>query len=200
MQSGFWWILFSISVYAFIHSVLASHSAKRWVEEKVGAAIYQRYYRLFFSLQAFVLFLPVLAFVFLLPDQVIYRIPRPWVWLTIIIQLGAVYLLLNSIFQTGALRFTGFAQALNIKEANQNLPLIEKGLYRYVRHPIYTCMFVIMWLMPIMTWNVLAVGIGVSVYNVIGAKLEERKLAQEFGQDYLAYKKKTPFLIPWLKF
>lgn len=200
MQTGFWWIIFSIGIYAVIHSLLASHAAKRWVETRVGSGIYQRYYRLFFSLQAFILFLPVLALTVLLPDLGIYRIPRPWVWLTIFIQLGALYLLLNSIFQTGALRFTGFAQAFNINEATRSLPLVERGMYRFIRHPIYTCMFVIMWLMPIMSWNILAIAIGVSVYNVIGARLEERKLAQEFGQDYIAYKKKTPFLIPWLKF
>ncbi|PKN83982.1 MAG: hypothetical protein CVU46_15460 [Chloroflexi bacterium HGW-Chloroflexi-8] len=199
MQSGFWWILFSIGLYGIIHSVLASHSVKRWVEKRVGTNIYQRYYRLFFSLQAFFLFLPILALVVLLPDVAIYRIPRPWVWLTLIIQFGAVYLLLNSIFQTGALRFTGFAQAFNIKGATRSLPLVERGMYRFVRHPIYTCMFVITWLFPIMSWNVLAIALGVSAYNIIGAHLEERKLLQEFGEAYNEYRRKTPFMFPGLK-
>ncbi len=200
MQTGFWWIILSIGIYAVIHSLLASHTVKKWVENRIGSENYHRYYRLFFSLQAFFLFLPVLALTILLPDQRIYRISRPWIWLTLLIQVGAVYLLINSIFQTGALRFTGFAQAFNINEATRTLPLVERGMYRFVRHPIYTCMFVIMWLMPVMSWNILAIAIGVSVYNIIGAKLEERKLSQEFGQDYLEYKRKTPFLIPWLKF
>jgi len=199
MQTGFWWILFSIGLYGVIHSILASHSAKKWVEKWVGAEIYKRYYRLFFSLQAFFLFLPVLALTVLLPDMRIYRIPRPWVWLTIIIQLGAVYLLLNSIFQTGALRFTGFAQAFNVKEAERSLPLVERGLYRFVRHPIYTCMLLITWLFPFMSWNVLAIALGVTIYNIIGAHLEERKLLLEFGEDYLVYRRKTPFMIPGLK-
>ena len=200
MQTGFWWILFSIGLYGIIHSILASHAVKRWVEKRVGTDIYQRYYRLFFSLQAFFLFLPILALTVVLPDEAFYRIPRPWVWLTLIIQIGAVYLLLNSIFQTGALRFTGFAQAFNIKEATRSLPLVERGMYRFVRHPIYTCMLLITWLFPFMSWNVLAIALGVTGYNIIGAHLEERKLLLEFGDAYQVYTSKTPFMIPGLKF
>lgn len=195
-NTGFWWILLALALYGLIHSVLASLAVKRWVAARLGTSAYQRYYRLFFSLQAFFLFLPVLLLAWLLPDQVIYRIPSPWLYLAILLQLAAVWLLLDSINQTGALRFVGFAQALKLDPPQQNLPLVERGMYRFVRHPIYTCMFVIMWLLPVMSWNLLALAIGVSVYNVIGALLEERKLRQEFGTAYDYYRQKTPFMIP----
>ena len=198
-QTGFWWILLSLAMYGLIHSVLASVTVKERVAAKLGKPVYQRYYRLFFSLQAFFLFLPILALAAFLPDRVIYHIPQPWIWLTVAVQLAAVFLLLDSINQTGALRFIGFAQALQMKQGSQKLPLVERGMYRYVRHPIYTNMFVIMWLMPVMSWNLLALAIGVSIYNVIGATLEERKLHQEFGPAYAAYRKTTPFMLPRLR-
>ncbi len=199
MQSGFWWLLLVVAFYALLHSLLASLAAKRWVSDRLGNALYQRYYRLFFSLQAFILFLPVLLLAWLLPDGTIYRIPAPWVYMTLLLQLGAAWLLIDSINQTGALRFIGFAQALKLEPATKRLPLVERGMYRYVRHPIYTNIFVIMWLMPFMTWNLLALAIGVNLYNVIGAQLEERKLLQEFGEAYNQYRRKTPFMVPLLK-
>ncbi len=199
MHTAFWWILASLAIYGIIHSILASNVFKQWVRNWLGSLWYQRYYRLFFSLQAFVLFLPILALFFFLPDQTIYRMPILLRWLTIPIQLLAVLLLLDSINQTGALRFIGIAQAFGLETGNKPLPLVERGMYRYVRHPIYTTMFVAMWLMPVMSWNLLALAIGVSVYNIIGAQLEERKLRAEFGNAYEAYSKKTPFLIPGLK-
>lgn len=199
MQSGFWWILLAVAFYGLLHSLLASLTVKRWVSERLGEHHYQRYYRLFFSLQAFVLFLPVLLLVWLFPDQPLYRIPTPWVYLTLLLQFAAVWLMIDSINQTGAMRFIGFAQAFNLKAERKDLPLVERGMYRYVRHPIYTNIFVAMWLLPVMSWNLLALAIGVSAYNVIGALFEERKLQQEFGAAYERYRQKTPFMIPGLR-
>jgi len=53
--------------------------------------------------------------------------------------------------------------------------------------------------MPVMSWNILALNIGISVYNVLGALLEERKLLSEFGQPYEEYRKRTAFIIPGIK-
>jgi protein-S-isoprenylcysteine O-methyltransferase Ste14 len=47
-----------------------------------------------------------------------------------------------------------------------------------------------------MTVNLLALIVGLSLYLVIGAHVEERKLALEFGQTYREYQKRTPMLIP----
>jgi protein-S-isoprenylcysteine O-methyltransferase Ste14 len=57
----------------------------------------------------------------------------------------------------------------------------------------------LLWLMPMMTWNILALNLSLSAYLVIGAILEERKLVQQFGAAYEAYRSRTPFLIPFMK-
>jgi protein-S-isoprenylcysteine O-methyltransferase Ste14 len=200
MQTGFWWILFALLLYGVIHSILAAHRTKDWVKAWWGERHYNRYYRLFFSMQAVVLFIPVLLLVGLLPDETIYRIPAPWVYLTIGLQIMAVFGILHSIMLTGMLRFTGIQQAIEPARAQKPMKLVIRSLYRWIRHPIYTCMFVFIWLVPVMTWNVLALSIGISVYNILGALLEERKLKSEFGQSYEDYSLQTPFLIPGLKF
>jgi len=55
------------------------------------------------------------------------------------------------------------------------------------------------WWVPVMSWNVLALNIGISVYALLGALLEERKLLSEFGKPYDEYRRRTPFIIPGLK-
>jgi protein-S-isoprenylcysteine O-methyltransferase Ste14 len=198
MQNSFWAIIGAVLLYGVIHSVLAALGFKQWVRRRLGDNAYRRYYRLFFSVQAGVLFLPVLALAALLPDQVIYRIPMPWMVLTILLQVTAVVLLVHSVMLTGALRFIGLAQAADHAQAEKPLPLVVRGMYRWVRHPLYTLTFVFIWLVPQMSWNTLALNIGVTFYTLAGAMLEERKLLHEFGESYAHYRAHTPFLIPGL--
>jgi len=68
-----------------------------------------------------------------------------------------------------------------------------------VRHPLYTAGLIFIWLLTEMTVNRLALNIGLSLYLVIGALYEERKLVLEFGQAYQEYRERTPMLIPWRK-
>ena len=49
-----------------------------------------------------------------------------------------------------------------------------------------------------MTRNLLLLFAALTVYILIGAYFEERKLQRTFGPDYAAYKAKTPFLFPCL--
>lgn len=199
MQTGFWWILLALFIYGLVHSSLAALSTKENVQRWLGLKKYRRFYRLFFSLQAALLFIPVLVLVAILPDQIIYRIPMPWVVFTTLLQIVAVGLMVHSVMLTGAMRFVGLKQAMDPESADQPMPLVRRGMYRYVRHPLYTCTFVFIWLVPQMSWNVLALNIGISIYTLIGAKLEERKLRKEFGQAYEKYRQKTPFIVPGLK-
>jgi protein-S-isoprenylcysteine O-methyltransferase Ste14 len=199
MQTGFWWILLALLLYGVIHSILAAHRTKDWVKGWWGDRNYNRFYRLFFSLQAAILFVPVLLLVVLLPDKTIYRISTPWVYLTIALQILGVFGAIHSIMLTGMLRFTGVQQALDPEQAQKPIKLVNRSLYHWVRHPIYTSMFLFLWLVPVMTWNVLALNLGISVYNILGAMLEERKLKSEFGQSYVAYSRVTPFIIPGIK-
>lgn len=199
MQAGFWWVLLALAIYGVVHSVLAAHRTKALFKNWWGERNFQRFYRLFFSLQAAVLFVPVLLLVVILPDQIIYRIPSPWVFLTITLQILAAAGIIHTIMLTGMLRFTGILQAIDPSQAQKPVALVNRSLYRWVRHPIYTCMFLLVWLVPVMSWNILALNIGISFYNVLGARLEERKLVQEFGNDYEEYRKRTPFIIPGMK-
>jgi methanethiol S-methyltransferase len=135
----------------------------------------------------------------LLPDRLLYRISFPWVLFTLAIQAAAVLGLLHSVRMTGAANFLGLEQVIDPVKAAQPHRMTRTGLYRYVRHPLYTCSILVIWLVPVMTLNILAFNLGATLYMTIGAFFEERKLVREFGEEYEEYRLRTPMLIPGLK-
>ncbi len=194
--SGFIWVILAVAVYGVIHSLLASLEAKALAERWFGPEGH-RLYRLFFNSMAVLTFAPVLLLAWRLPDVVIYRIPLPWVLLTLAVQALAVIGLVVGVGQTGAADFLGLAQLRG--GAAPPHRMVSNGLYRWVRHPLYTCGLAFIWLSPQMSWNLLGLNLGVTAYLVIGALFEERKLLREFGPAYAEYRRRTPMLLPGLK-
>ncbi len=202
LNTGFLWIILSCTVYGVIHSLLASTTMKAHAARIFGQPNYRRFYRLFFVLAAAATTLAVLILVPLLPDQILYRIPAPWRYLTLATQALAALAILVGILQTGALVFLGIRQLLEPGDPRLSPApekLVTNGLYRRVRHPLYTASFLILWLVPVMTWNVLALNLGFSIYMLVGTIFEEQKLVQQFGEAYLEYRQRTPRIIPGLK-
>ena len=197
-------ILAACGLYGLLHSLLASHAAKRLAQMHWGQAA-RRWYRLGYSLLGGLLLLPIFVLVWKLPDRLIYQIPLPWMLLTGLVQLAAAFGLFFGVLQTGGLRFVGLQQALNGGRSEELIAgrskedLVISGLYRWVRHPLYTCGLIILWLTPLMSWNVLALNLGLTAYLWIGIRFEERKLLAEFGQAYADYQRRTPALLPRLR-
>ncbi len=75
-------------------------------------------------------------------------------------------------------------------------PFVVKGPYRLVRHPLYSCMIAMIWLCTDLTADRLLFNVLWTVWIVIGAFLEERDLADVFGDDYRKYREKVPMLLP----
>ncbi len=190
-------ILAAMSLYGLVHSLLASLTVKAWMQRGLGKWA-GRTYRLAYNLFAVVSLLPVLALPALLPDRRLYAIPFPWALLTLAVQGLAVVALLLGLLQTGLWSFLGLSQ-LNGSNPTGPSRLVVRGLYRWVRHPLYSAGLVFIWLTPLMTTNLLAFNLGATVYLIVGALFEERKLMREFGQEYARYRAVTPMLVPWLK-
>lgn len=76
-------------------------------------------------------------------------------------------------------------------------PLTIRGPYRWVRHPLYFFILVMIWSCPDVTIDRLLFNILFTAWIVLGTLLEERDLVAEFGETYLNYQSKVPMLIPW---
>ena len=87
-------------------------------------------------------------------------------------------------------------QALQ-QQSNKNT-LQQKGLHKYVRHPLYLGTLLFIWglfiIFPYL--NNLIACLVITIYTVIGIELEEKKLMEEYGDLYREYSKKVPRLIP----
>lgn len=189
------YILLSLIIWGLIHSVLASHALKAILTRAFGATL-MRGYRFFYNVFAFLTFLPVLYLVSALPDAPLYSVPAPISYVMTLGQGLAAIMLLVGVLQTDTLSFVGLRQFF---EQEKPSPLVTRGLYRIVRHPLYTAGLLFLWLSPQVTVNSFTMYVGATVYILVGAYFEERKLLREFGAAYAEYKSKTPMLIPWLK-
>jgi protein-S-isoprenylcysteine O-methyltransferase Ste14 len=79
--------------------------------------------------------------------------------------------------------------------------VIDTGVFRIVRHPIYLGAILFYLGASLITMSIasaLFILVIIGFYTFIG-RYEERILTEEFGQDYLEYKKKTGMLIPRLR-
>jgi protein-S-isoprenylcysteine O-methyltransferase Ste14 len=179
-------LLIALALWGVVHSILASNFAK----DMLGGA---SFYRLGYNIFAAISFVPILYLMATLPDKAIYQVPAPWSTLMRGGQLLAVLMLFIAFLQTDSLSFVGLRQLFETTGSSQ---LVTRGLYRVVRHPLYTFGLLFIWLSPTVSQNSLTVYIGATLYTLIGAYFEERKLLREFGDSYAEYKKKTPMLIP----
>ena len=72
----------------------------------------------------------------------------------------------------------------------------EQGPYRWVRHPQYFCILVMIWSYPDLTADRLLFNILWSTWIAVGTVLEERDLTASIGRQYREYQSRVPMLIP----
>lgn len=197
-NSGFFWILLAGAIFGPIHSLLATIEIKAKVESWLGEAG-KKYYRFFYVVVASLTTLAYASLVVIFPDKLIYKIPFPYVILTSLLEIGAIVGASRCVLDSRPMSFTGVDVLLNPKLSAPDEKLVTSGFYRLMRHPIYTFSLVTLWLSPIMTWNLLALFLGITAYMLIGSWFEEQKLLRQFGEAYAEYQKKTPAFIPRLK-
>jgi len=157
-----------------------------------------RYYRFAYNVFSVLSFAPILILMAFLSDRMLYQIPAPWIYFFLAGQIGAAIMLIVGVLQTDTLSFIGLRQLIEKEERSSQL--VTKGLYRWIRHPLYTAGLLFIWLTPVMSLNSLILFVALTIYIIVGANFEERKLEREFGSAYIKYKAMTPMLIPRLVF
>lgn len=81
--------------------------------------------------------------------------------------------------------------------------LVTTGPYAYVRNPMLTGVFILLFGLGILFNSVSLVFIFTPIFivlNVLELKaVEEQELEKRFGKEYNGYKKRVPMFTPWLK-
>ena len=78
--------------------------------------------------------------------------------------------------------------------------LVEEGLYRYIRHPMYASLLFLGWgaFLKQITFISVILILLVTAFVVIAARVEERENLAFFGSDYLLYVQRTKMFIPYV--
>ena len=88
-----------------------------------------------------------------------------------------------------------------VTEIREDHKLVTAGPYRYVRHPMYTYIWIWLicqWLI-LSNWVVGVVGfVTWSILFFVRLPDEERMMVEEFGQEYIDYMKRTRKVVPWV--
>jgi protein-S-isoprenylcysteine O-methyltransferase Ste14 len=181
--------------YFVLHSLLAANRLKAFLKAKMGSAA--RYYRLLYNLVATITILPVLLYNALISRHLL--LPASWKdILTVIGLILATYgiLILRMAFRQYSLKdFLGFRQ---VKEGEQEEPFSRDGILAVVRHPLYTGGLLILlgfWIFSPTLANLVTVMM-LTAYILIGIRLEENKLIEQYGEEYRQYQQEVPMLIP----
>jgi protein-S-isoprenylcysteine O-methyltransferase Ste14 len=76
-------------------------------------------------------------------------------------------------------------------------PIAARGPYRWVRHPLYLFVLLMIWSCPDLTPDRLLFNVLFTAWMIAGTILEERDLVAEYGDTYRTYQRSVPMLIPW---
>ena len=183
-------------LYGLIHSLFAANRTKNLFLGFMG--IWFRYYRLIYSTLAVILLMPILWYQSILPQHMMYR-PQPFTILIGLFLAASGIMIVKISFGYYDLReFLGMYQ---VKGLSWEGPLRTEGILSKVRHPLYSgsILGLIGYLIFAPSITNLVMAITLILYFMIGIHFEEKKLIQEFGDQYREYRHRVPSLIPGLK-
>lgn len=191
--------IFFFMIFAAIHSFMASDFFKNRMERYLKKNF--RFYRFIYTVISFITFAPVMLTWMINSGStpIIYSVPQTLHPLLYLIRLAGIGLFVYAAIQTDIFEFIGIRQLQNTMKGKN--VLTTRGAYGIVRHPLYFGGIIVLLTMFRMTkLDAIAVTM-ISIYLVLGAFLEEKRLLVIFGEEYKNYQKKVSMLIPakWLK-
>ncbi len=188
------WLVLGWVAYALLHSLFASLRCKAWVTRHWPA--FAPYYRLAFNLQSTILALPLVWATYAIPGDWLWRWTGWAAWLANGLALSA---LVGFVLSSGTYDMGEFLGTTPWREKRRDAVEHDgfriSTLHRYVRHPWYALGLVLLWTRDMNAPLLVSAG-AVTLYLIVGARLEERKLEAHFGAAYREYRQRVPGLIP----
>lgn len=182
------------TAYFVLHSLLASLRLKRVVQKRWPELMPA--YRLTYNAVSVILLLPLLWWMQQHPGPLIWQWRGGFWWLMNGLALLAIGGFLWSLRSYDGMVFLGWRQWRDRhRTSNDPERLHISTLHRFVRHPWYFFLLVLMWTREIHLAQLCVYGL-VTVYLVVGSWQEERKLIVQYGEAYRVYRSKVPALIP----
>jgi protein-S-isoprenylcysteine O-methyltransferase Ste14 len=180
--------------YFALHSALASLTIKRKVATAWPGLM--PWYRLGFNLLSSLLILPILWLSWLDPGPSLWRWQGAAAWLANGLAIAALLGFWLSLKHYDMQEFLGLRQLRHkVRKIEDQEHLRISPFHRFVRHPWYFFGLVLLWTRD-MSASTLLTSVLVTLYFVIGSRMEERKLLVYHGDAYRRYMARVPALIP----
>jgi protein-S-isoprenylcysteine O-methyltransferase Ste14 len=187
------------AAYCALHSAMISPPVTDALKRGLGDAF--RYYRLFFNAVAVSTLVPLVLWSTSIRGEPFFRWDgalRPFRYallasgLALFVAGGRHYSLA---------RFLGISQLRGASSGSLAAGgrIDSSGILGLVRHPWYTGVLLLIWAQDLDLAR-LVVNAVLTAYIFVGTRLEERKLVREFGEAYVAYRRRVSTFIPlkWL--
>jgi protein-S-isoprenylcysteine O-methyltransferase Ste14 len=188
------------AAYCFLHSFLIS----TWLTNIIARTLknYYAFYRLFYILISLVLLILVINYGNQLDSEIIISYVSPWSVIRLVLMYGSLLMFFWAFFfNYDSLSFFGIRQILNFGKAKKTNPseqIKKNGLLGLIRHPMYLALIIYLWCQTFRLADIV-VNTVLTIYVIIGTKLEEKKLVLEFGDAYVKYQQEVPMIIPFTK-
>jgi hypothetical protein len=192
-------ILFTF--FGFSHSFLASSKIKSNIIKNIGKKI--AFYRLFYNVTSIIIFIALL-YILPRPSLILYDLEFPYDIVIFVIQILGLLGVIWSAGYFDLAEFFGIKQI--VRYLNDEYCLEDKdekkffeinGPLKFSRHPIYFFIIVFLSARPSMNLFYLTLLICIISYFYIGSIYEEKKLVEEFGDQYIIYKNNVPKIVPY---
>jgi protein-S-isoprenylcysteine O-methyltransferase Ste14 len=180
-----------------LHSALISTTVTDFAKKKLGGSF--RFYRLFYNVVSLVTLIPLVYYSHTLREAPIFHWEGPLGIVQVFLLAVSIYLFVAGGRHYSWARFWGISQ-IKAGRAGSSLAdsstFVVSGIHRIIRHPWYLGGILIVWAQD-MSSSTILINMVISVYFMIGAVLEERKLVIEFGEKYREYQRTVSMLFPW---
>jgi protein-S-isoprenylcysteine O-methyltransferase Ste14 len=115
-------------------------------------------------------------------------------WLGIVPSLASLWLFWRTHRELGR----NWSVSLEVRDRHQ---LVTGGVYRYVRHPMYSAFFLwaVAQMLLLPNWVAAFSGIiGFGILYCFRVSREEQLMLEAFGDEYRAYMERTARIVPWV--
>lgn len=188
---AFLWLSFGVG-----HSALADRRLKRPLQRFVGSG-----YRIAYNIVAVAHFAAIyfLGRFLLASNGLSFSFPQFWQPISFAMQVSGIGIIVVALSHYDLGRFAGTTQIRRRETDVDGEAAAERlhisGLHRWVRHPLYLGVFLVLWSRVTDEFG-LATAVWASIYLIVGAKLEEGRLVDIYGDAYAAYRQRVPMFFP----
>jgi methanethiol S-methyltransferase len=188
-------LIFLWIVYCVTHSILASLQVKH-IFKKIMKADF-KYYRFIYTIFALAGLTALVIYQLRITTPVLFK-KIPFVQIIgSVISLAGLSIMSLCVFNY----FNSVSGVRWLTDNQYESKLVLKNIHKRVRHPLYMGTFLFIWglLLIFPLFSLLVTNSIITIYTLIGIRLEEKKLVSEFGENYKTYQQTVPKIIPRFK-